>query len=264
MIKWILGGAIALGAASVAAPMISNGFNSDNEAQRLVEATDKTNNQAGDLGDSYTRIVPITNEKGEPIGPEQQVEQKEEVDQRYDQYTSDAEHEVRDAIIFLNELLAETGPPPQTEYLSAVNQLQSAWAPRYDKAAQDYKVFAYRIHHAEKMAEGYFEVQARLTARLTNSDIRGRAEHNDILERNAYLEWRTQAHKTLNRARLIKQDLDDMNVIITKQVLSANFAALYQDFQELPQSMVALHADIAEFQKQSEEINATFGPAASQ
>ena len=262
MLKWILGSAIGLGAMAVAVPLVGSTFNSDNEAQKLVSATDKTNNQAGDLGNSYTRIVPITDEQGNPAAPEQPGE-TEPVDQRYEQYASESEHEVRDAINYLNRLLAETGPPPQTEYLSAVKQLQAAWTPRYERAAQDYKVFAYRIHHSEEMAEEYFEIQARLTSKITNPDIRSRAEHNDLLEREAYLDWRTQAHKTLERARLIKQDLDDMNVVITKQVLSANFAALYQDFQELPQSMLELHADIAEFQRQSEEITATFGPAAS-
>ena len=262
MLKWIIGGVIGLGVAALLVPMVGQAFKSDNEAEKLVEATDKTNNQAGDLGNSYTRIVPVTNEEGEPATPEQQQEAEPTPDPRYDQYTSDSEHEVRDAIIFLNKLTTEAGPVPQTEYLTAVNQLQAAWAPRYAKAAQDYKVFAYRIHHAEKMAEEYFEVQSRLTSHITSPEVRARAESNDLLEREAYLEWRSQAFKTLSRARLIKQDLDDMNVIITKQVLSANFAALYQDFQELPQSMVELHADIAEFQKQSQEINATFGPGA--
>ena len=260
MFKWILAAAIGLGALSVGVPMISSAVSNDNEAQKLVQAADKTNNQAGDLGDSYTKIVPITDEHGEPTAPGEN--ESDEPDERYDQYTSEAEHEVSEAIVFLNKLLSETGPPPQTEYLSAVNQLQSAWSPRYDKAVQDYKVFAYRIHHSEQMAEEYFEIQARLSSRITNPEIRVRAERNDLIERDAYLEWRTQAHKTLARALLIKQDLDDMNVIITKQVLSANFAALYQDFQELPQSMLELHADIAEFQKQSDAITATFGPVA--
>ena len=263
MLKWILGSAIGLGALAVGIPMIGSALSNDNEAQKLVEAADRTNNQAGDLGNSYTRIVPITDEQGEPVGPEEQANQNEDPDAKYEEYTSQAEHEVRDAIVFLNNLLEETGPPPQTEYLAAVQQLQAAWSPRYQKAIKDYKVFAYRIHHSEKMAEEYFHIQARLTASITNVDIRGKAEQNDLHERNAYLEWRSQAHKTLSRALLIKQDLDDMDVIITKQVLSANFAALYQDFQELPQSMVALHADIREFHRQSEEITATFGSAAN-
>ena len=77
-----------------------------------------------------------------------------------------------------------------------------------------------------------------------------------------YLNWRAQAHSTLARARLIKQDLDDLNVVITKLELSANFAALYQDFQELPTSLLTLHAEIDRFREESEVINQTFGAGA--
>ena len=83
-----------------------------------------------------------------------------------------------------------------------------------------------------------------------------------LSEREVYLNWRAQAHSTLARARLIKQDLDDLNVLITKLELSANFAALYQDFQELPTSLLTLHAEIDKFREESEMINQTFGAGA--
>ena len=53
-----------------------------------------------------------------------------------------------------------------------------------------------------------------------------------------------------------------MNIIITKLELSANFAALYQDFQELPASMLSLHSEIGHFQQESRRISQTFGHSA--
>ena len=257
MFSMLILGGIALSTAVVGGQMLMTTLDVDNQAEKLVEAAGLANHQAGDLGDSYHRIVPITDEEGNFVA--QQVPEAD--DDPYEQYASAAEHEVRDAINFLNELLDETGTPPQSAYLAAVNQLQAAWSPRYERAARDYKVLAHRVHHTEKMAANYFTHQAKLTLAIANADTRERADANDELERDAYLSWRDQAARTLTQAALIKQDLDDMNIVIVKLQLSANFATLYEDFQELPQSMMTLHADIAEFQRQSDEITATFGPA---
>lgn len=256
MLKPIIGVGIAGVVIALAAPLVSGMFDRDNEASRLVSAADRTNHQAGDLGESYTEIVPLTDEEGNPVTPDPD---RQKMDDKYEQYTSPAEHEVRDAMEFLRKLQTEAGPVPQTEYIKAVQQLKAAWQPRYDKAAADYKVFAYRIHHAEEMAKDYFEVQARLTNQIINDQQRRQAELQDFRERDIYLEWRTQAHATLASASLIKQDLDDLNVVITKLELSANFAALYQDFRELPPSLLNLHAEIDKFQSETVRIQNTFG-----
>lgn len=260
MITWLLGGALVAAALFFAVPAVGDALDVENQAEKLVEAASLTNKQAGDLGDSYNRIAPITDEHGNFVTPEVEGSELDP----YEHYASTAEHEVQDAIKFLNELLDETGPPPQSAYLAAVNELQAAWSPRYERAVQDYKVLAHRIHHTEKMADKYFQHQSELTRSITNSDTRSQAEENDNRERDAYLAWRGQAASTLSKAKLIKQDLDDMNIVIVKLQLSANFASLYEDFQELPQSMMALHADIAEFRRQSDEITATFGPSAAE
>ena len=237
--------------------LVITGCTEGNPAVRLVEAANLTNDGARELGESYTEIVPLTDEEGNPI-----VADPAQINPRYERYTSSAEHEVRDAMEFLRRLQEETGPIPQTEYLAAVQSLKVAWQPRYDKAVADYKQFADRLHTAEGMSAEYFQVQAGLTAQIINSNQRRSAELQDFREREVYLNWRAQAHSTLARARLIKQDLDDLNVIITKLELSANFAALYQDFQELPTSLLTLHAEIDKFRAESEMINQTFGAGA--
>ena len=50
-----------------------------------------------------------------------------------------------------------------------------------------------------------------------------------------------------------------MNVIITKQSLSAHFAALYQDFHEIPPAITQLHQELQKFRAESDRIQQTFG-----
>ena len=140
---------------------------------------------------------------------------------------------MRDAMEYLNRLQTELESTP-TEYIRAVEQLQRAWTPRYQRAVQEYKRFAYRIDRADAMANEYFEVQEKLTHRIVNGEDRRRAEAIDAAEREVYLDWRDQAFRTLGQAQGIMVDLHDMNVIITKQSLSAHFAALYDEFHTIP------------------------------
>ena len=50
-----------------------------------------------------------------------------------------------------------------------------------------------------------------------------------------------------------------MDIRITKQLLSASFASVYQDFLELPVAIRDLHRDLEQFRIRSEEIGATLG-----
>ena len=127
---------------------------------------------------------------------------------------------------FLNRLQTEM-EPTQTEYIQAVEQLQRAWTPRYKRANDEFKRFARRIDHSDAMAQEYFLVQQNLTVLISSPKDRRRAEVVDATEREVYLDWRDQAFKTLGQAKMIMLDLHDMNIIITKQSLSAHFAALY-------------------------------------
>ena len=179
---------------------------------------------------------------------------------KYAPYARPSEHAVRDAIEFLNELRNDPDiAPSRTEYIQAVEMLEHAWAPRYARAATEYKRFAYRIDHADTMAVRYFKVQENLTAYIANPKDRRRAEGIDAAEREAYLKWRDQAFRTLSQAKSIMIELDDMNIIITKQNLSAHFAALYEDFQTIPPAITLLHKELARFREESERIQQTFG-----
>ena len=164
---------------------------------------------------------------------------------------------------FLRRLHEEAGPIPQTEYLAAVQSLKAAWQPRYDKAVADYKVFAERLHTAEEMSGEYFEVQAGLMAQITNPQQRRNAELQDFRGTRSVLELASAGPFHAGSSSADQAGFaDDLNVLITKLELSANFAALYQDFQELPTSLLTLHAEIDKFREESEMINQTFGAGA--
>ena len=107
MLKWIAGAMLsAMGIAAIAAPL-TDAIKPDDAATKLVQAAGRANNQAGDQGTSYADIVPITDDEGNPAPLETS---HAEPDPGYEDFTSQAEHEVQDAMAFLNRLRQETGP----------------------------------------------------------------------------------------------------------------------------------------------------------
>ena len=282
MLKYALIAAAVAAVLGIGWPAVSGVFgDGPNEATQLVEATERTNNKAGNLNDSFTDIIPPAPPRGpgasqfsqpaqlsgESAGPEHPAQPgagaagqtlPEPAPDRYAAYTHPSEHAVRDAMEYLNRLQTELESTP-TEYIRAVEQLQRAWTPRYQRAVQEYKRFAYRIDRADAMANEYFEVQEKLTHRIVNGEDRRRAEAIDAAEREVYLDWRDQAFRTLGQAQGIMVDLHDMNVIITKQSLSAHFAALYDEFHTIPPAITLLHEELAKFRDESDRIQQTFG-----
>ena len=140
-----------------------------------------------------------------------------------------------------------------------MEQLKRAWTPRYERANEEFKRFARRIDHADDMAYQHFQVQQDLTAQITSPKNRRRAGEIDATEREVYLDWRDQAFRTLGQAKLIMLDLHDMNIIITKQSLSAYFASLYEEFQAIPPEITMLHQELERFRTELEKIQQTFG-----
>ena len=278
MIKYALMAVAAAAVIGIGWPLASAAFGGGpNEATRLVEATSRTNNKAESLNDSFTDVIPPAPRRANPQenlapggfapAPDPQAggqqnpgaaPQPSPTPDKYAQYEHPSEHAVRDAVEYLNRLQTETNPT-QTEYIQAVEQLQRAWNPRYNRAVDEFKRFAYRIDHANDMANDYFKIQENLTAQIASPKDRRRAGAIDAAEREVYLKWRDQAFKTLGQAKLIMLDLHDMNIIITKQSLSAHFAALYEDFQTIPPEITLLHEEMARFREESDKIQATFG-----
>ena len=292
MMKFALIAVAVAASMAIAWPLASHVFGGGpNEATRLVEATERTNNKAEHLNNSFTDVIPPAPSAGYqpdrppvPVGPgpaptgpsgvpstgatdpaaDPANPQPSPTPDKYTPYEHPSEHAVRDAIEYLNKLNSDPDiAPNRTEYIQAVEQLQHAWAPRYQRAVQEYKRFAYRIDHADGMAEEYFEIQENLTTNIRNPQDRRRSQQIDAAEREVYLDWRDQAFRTLGQAQAIMSDLHDMNIIITKQSLSAHFAALYEDFHTIPPAISMLHEELARFREESDRIQLTFGVQAN-
>ena len=154
---------------------------------------------------------------------------------------------------------SEQGDIYPDDRIIAIENLRDVWGPRFRQAEEEHRRLVYRIDHADRAARRYFDTQAELTRRIGNVEDRLQAEGTDQAEQEIYRRWREQAGRTVARADVIMADLQDMDIQITKQLLSANFASVYHDFQRVPIAIDALHRDLERFRARSEEISATFG-----
>ena len=258
--------AIALSAAvvaSVALPVVADRWSdSDNDAKRLIAATATAVGKADDLGESLGHVVPApveASEEGDRGGITQSGAGGSGAGRQPRGPEYDADHEVAMALQALADLGAGQTGFTADQRIIAVQNLQEAWSPRYGQAEEDHRRLLYRIEHADRAARRYFEAQSNLTRQINNSEARLRAEGDDAQERELYRQWREQAGRTMAQADRIMADLEDMDIKIAKQLLSASFASVYRDFQQMPAAISALHHDLEQFQARSEEISVAFG-----
>ena len=217
------------------------------EGAELSEATGAAMRQANDVGDSFGRLIPAHAEAGsEGKG-------------------DDGGHEMAAALEALasadagrSGAVSDEGVVAD-ERIAAIEALRDAWGPRYRQATEERRRLAYRIEHAEVAARRYFETQARLTGRIRDPGERSRAEAGDRAEMRLYARWRDQAHRTRTQTDSIMNDLHDLDIRITKRLLSADFASVYHDFLELPIAMGDLRRDLERFRVRSEEMGAALG-----
>ena len=170
----------------------------------------------------------------------------------------DVDHDVAAALEALASVDTGRDTSATDERIVVIENLRDLWASRYHQAQEEHRRLDYRIEHAERAARLYFKAQGELTRQIKNPEDRARAIRSDKDEREVYNRWRDQAHRTRSQADRIMDELHDMDIIITKQLLSANFAAVYHDFLELPIAISELHRDLEQFRARSEEIGAVF------
>lgn len=250
--------------ASMATPVIKSHLNPSDPAEDLVHATSSTTTKASDLGSSFTRVVPnnAVPPPGAPLPPDDLTGEPAAAEpDPYAAYASPSDNAVSDAVALLARMHDELDGVPNTDFKIATDNLTEAWTPRYQAASHEYLRFQYRLDHAHDMAIDYFDVQRKLTSHVHDPEERQRLEINDYAEWETWQAWRAQAELTLRKATKIMHDLEDMNIKIHKLALSANFAAVYTDFQEVPIAISALHRDLEQFQIQTDQITATFGAA---
>ena len=261
-------GAIAVSAVvigSVALPVVADRWSEGrDEANDLTAATSSTVRKANDLGDSFSHVVPArAAAAGEAEIDDYRRTNPEALPASNGQagYGRDSEHEVAAALEALAAADSEQSGTNPDDRIIAIENLRDVWELRFRQAEEEHRRLVYRIDHADRAARRYFDTQAELTRRIGNIEDRLRAEGTDQAEQEIYRRWREQAGRTMAQADVIMADLRDMDIRITKQLLSANFASVYHDFQRVPIAINALHRDLEQFRARSEEISATFrGP----
>lgn len=153
----------------------------------------------------------------------------------------------------------------RSDYVSSVEDLRDIWSPKFNQVSQDYGKLIGRIEYAKEKANSYFESQSALTSEISNPDTRRRWEQRDSEERAAFREWEMRIEEIKSRSSTMMDSFRDMDIIIQKQIGSAYFAELSEDFIfEMPQSLIRLDEDIAEFKARSEDIYSLFGSRVSE
>ncbi len=223
----------------------------------LATATELVSAQVGDVADSLGDVSPVkTAETSSPVDlldfasdpTSERTIEKVEVYERTP---------VGMALARLASLDSPGRRDPEA-FITAVNDLQSEWDPRYETAKSDHGRLLNRIATVEATASQYFLRQGELTATIHDPDLRADAAVGDAEEYRIYEEWLSASRDLKERVDEIVLDLDDMDVIIKKLNLSANFSALHTNFEALTLSITGLHRDLEGFRLKSEEIARTF------
>ena len=176
---------------------------------------------------------------------------------KYGSFNSPSDAYARDAMERMN-VIEEDLEIPATEYVGEVERFYVEWNTRYENAIHEHNRFAWRVSRADKVAEEYFETQRNLTALMPNRQRQAYFQQKDQEERELFQQWQLQAYDILAQSNLIMDELRQMNLEITKQALSANFAALYRDFHELPLAITSLHDELDLFRLRSEQLEQRF------
>ena len=254
-------GALVVSALVIGSVILPSAMDGPDEAEALTAATDATARKAGDMATRFGDIVPDGAEgdgRGRADAPSG-TGLETHPSSRAAEYGRDAtDHAVAAALRELAVLDARADGIARDERVIAVENLRAAWEPRYRQAEEERRRLTLRVEHADRAAARYFEAQAELTGQISDAEARLGAERGDRAERETYRRWREQAGRTMDQADRIMVELRDMDIRITKELLSANFAAVYQDFQEVPAAIDALHRDLEQFRARSEEIGAAF------
>ena len=144
--------------------------------------------------------------------------------------------------------------PPQSSYQTDLDDLYERWAPAYQQAMYDLVKFEERFHIATSLTDAYLGEQSALTQTIRDPALRADQETFDREERDAVKRWVSNGQTLLSAMASIKSDLEDMNVVITKQQLRVEFltenAALYQ----IPESARQLHNALDSFRNESDSL----------
>ena len=260
MLKFI---GITVGALSIFLFMWQSGIaglsaaNDTNQGAELVSDTELASEQVLDLTESFNEISLKRTSDGIPSS----TTGVNLVGEVATESTLEFEPEDSPVTRMIAELarLSGTTNIEQSAFVAAVNDLKAEWSPRYRKAIDDYEKLTHRVRRVENTAQKYFELQLELTEQINNPNLRATAAQNDAEEYDQFEIWRVASNAMLNQLNETFKDLHDMNIVIDKLNLSANFSVLYDGFESLTLSISQLHEDLDRFREKSDHIARTFG-----
>ena len=176
---------------------------------------------------------------------------------RYPAYNNPVDRSASEAAAFSDRMVDEL-EIQETEYTRAVQQFYDGWSTRYNLAIDAHKRFRWRVNRVETIAAEYFQHQTNLTNLMPNPERREVFRLRDQQEKDLYRQWQFQANDILSQSNMIMAELRQLNLEITKMRLSANFVALHQEFQTIPQAVTQLHDDLDIFRARSEQLQQNF------
>ena len=184
--------------------------------------------------------------------------------EKYDQYANPTDRMTRETLAWMYEACIELECPVNDQYVLAVRQLHDEWDGRYQEAVFAHKRFAWRLSRAKVIGNQYFEKQRLLTESMPNRERRQYYRQRDQAEREVFRDWQIQADEILAQSNIIMDELRQMNIELSKQVLSAQFASIYRDFETVPIAITNLHHDLESFRIKSRELETRFGAVGGQ
>ena len=143
--------------------------------------------------------------------------------------------------------------------ITDLNALQSEWRPRYDAAKLAYAKFNASIANAKSRAADYFAQQQALTEGMRDPHNKAKANQQDEAEMLLYRQWEARADAALKTATEIGFQLDDMDANLKKMELRADFVFDTSAFLEVPEAVIELNRQLADFQTSSDNIRAVSG-----
>lgn len=202
----------------------------ENNASRLmVEATNAASEQAYTLGTLFESMSLLGG--GET--------------------TSDAQEAYR-----LMKQYSEQGELHSDKFAQAARDLREAWEPLYVQTHKEYKELNTRIELAKSAFTDYFEQNSALAAAINDPDFRKRLRESDLREQGIFDSWATQADNIAALAYDVMQDMQDVNMYITR----INLAAQQNDADSMADSLQQLDIEIqrlqiGDFRAATDELN---------
>ena len=148
---------------------------------------------------------------------------------------------------------------PDIAKITDIDALMEQWEPRYDGAKLAYVKFEAAIKNAKASAAAYFATQQALTEQINDPAALAQARQDDVQDLALYRQWEAPADSALNNARAIGTRLDDMDALLRKLHLRADFVFDATSFQEVPAAILELNQELNDFRVASETIRATTG-----